>query len=271
MGGGEKHVCQIGQPLGIRIGIVIRIGHDFSSGEMQTGVTGETEPTIGGTDEPERKFLGNAFGRVCRTVIDHNDFIIGIIQFFQGFEAVTNSSGAIIGTDHNGNFWPHTFRREREFLKGLTDGSKSRFGLTSTIGQAEVPIFNFVTAAIPFIRPSKDKRSCASGRPNCTDLPCQYLSLRVLPLSQTIQPNFREDQGTFVGNVLKTGKVRMKSGPGFQIDVETHKIQEGELEIFGCRIIDVRDKSVRIDGLHNCKESFQKSLYLYSPIPSHNR
>jgi hypothetical protein len=63
----------------------------------------------------------------------------------------------------------------------------------------------------------------------------------------------------------------LESLPGFQVYVETHKIQEGELEILGCWIIDVRDESVRVDGLDDGIEPLEKSLYLNPSIPSNNR
>src|SRR5207244_9864099 len=118
----------------------------------------------------------------------------------------------------------------------------------------------------PVAGPGVNEDACAARREGGANLPAEHLRLSRFTVPQAVQTHLRHDQGAVAGNVVQAGQVGIETLLRFQINVETGKIEERKLKIFGGGIIDVGDKTFRILRLHGiikaCEEAFQSA----SPI-----
>src|SRR6266542_6616139 len=77
----------------------------------------------------------------------------------------------------------------------------------------------------------------------------------------TVQPHFRHDHRPVPRDVVQTGEVSVQAYLRFKVNIEAGEIEEGQLQVFGGRIIDVGHQSVgvlRFDGkVKPYEEAFQ--------------
>src|SRR5207247_9003364 len=115
-------------------------------------------------------------------------------------------------------------------------------------------------AAKPLVGPRVNKRPGAARSEGSADLPVQHLRLYCFSVAQAVQSHLRHDQGSVARNVVQAGKVRIETLVRFQINVETGKIQEPELEIFGGWVIDVSHQPFGVLGLRRAMKPVQEPL-----------
>ncbi len=68
------------QPIAIGPGIVVDVGHDFSTGCGQAEIPRGGKPAVRRGHDATVKFARDLRRAVGRTVVDHNHFLVGVIQ-----------------------------------------------------------------------------------------------------------------------------------------------------------------------------------------------
>src|SRR3990172_7780648 len=99
-------------------------------------------------------------------------------------------------------------------------------------------------------------------------LPFQYLSLLFQPVSKAVHADLSHDQGGVSSDCLQFWKIGFKPFLRLQVYVEAHQIQEGQIEIFGGGIVNVRHQSIRVFPLDSLVQFVKKAFDLSSPMPS---
>src|SRR5439155_17392892 len=102
-------------------------------------------------------------------------------------------------------------------------------GSAVTAGEAEAPVIDLGSAADPFVGPGEHEGAGADCGKRGADLPVQRPRLRLLSVPEAVEPQLAYEQGAVARDVLEAGEIGLQSFPLFQVDVEAHQIQEGEL------------------------------------------
>src|SRR5262245_21320877 len=96
-----KGAIVIVEPVRIRIGVVIDIGNNLTSCVFPSGVSRRAETLILSANKIRVEALGDLGCVVRRTVIDNNDFIVGILKPAQVFQAFGDCTRAVVAAyDH---------------------------------------------------------------------------------------------------------------------------------------------------------------------------
>ena len=64
--GGRK----IRKPVGVRVGIIVEIRHDFASGRLEARIASAAQPVILSADQTDRILVDNLRGCIGRPIID---------------------------------------------------------------------------------------------------------------------------------------------------------------------------------------------------------
>src|SRR4030095_2426544 len=141
------------QPVRIRIRIVIYIGNNLTPCVFPSGVSRRAETLILSAYEIHIEPLGDLGCVIRGTIIDNNDFVVGIVESAQVFQAFADCTRAVVAAYDHGKeklrlpWWKGAFQ-ERP-----SDRSQRRLWPAKSIRQAEFPVRDFGTAAVPFIGP----------------------------------------------------------------------------------------------------------------------
>ena len=69
---------------------------------------------------------------------------------------------------------------------------------------------------------------------------------------------------------MQAGEVSIQAFLRFQINVEAGEIEEGELKVFGGRIIDIGHQALRVLCFHSIVEAFQKAFQFAPTVPAND-
>ena len=122
---------QVAQPVRIRPGVVVQVGHDLARGGLPSGIPRAAQTAILGLDQPEPKVLGPEHGaRVGRAVVHEDHLEIRVAQLGQTLHASPEGAIAIVRTDHDGYRRPLT-RAEGHLRERPPDGIQRGLGWRS--------------------------------------------------------------------------------------------------------------------------------------------
>src|SRR5712692_5593256 len=125
----QKSGGQIGQPMRIRAGVIVDIGHNLTRGSSQTSVASLAQTAIFRTDDGEAMFTGNARCPISRSIVDDDDLEVRIVQLQQTFETIVQGALPVVTThDHRDTGKGQTWR-EWHFTVCLTYGSQGELRL----------------------------------------------------------------------------------------------------------------------------------------------
>ena len=112
-----SHECgrQVSQPVRIGIGIVVDIGDDFASCRVHPEIARNRQSVVFRAYQPDIVPAGDDAGLIGRSVIDHDDFVVRIVEIFQRGQRLADSPTAVIAANDYGNSRPLTvgWRRAR--------------------------------------------------------------------------------------------------------------------------------------------------------------
>src|SRR4029450_1476065 len=95
---------------------------------------------------------------------------------------------AVVRTDDDGHSGPVQAGRERRPAERLLDSGQRRLRLPFAVGEAEVPVLDVVTPAMPLVGPREDERSRAPRRERRRDLPAEGKGLVAEPVPAAVAP-----------------------------------------------------------------------------------
>ena len=124
---------------------------------------------------------------------------------------------------------------------------------------------------MPFVGPGEDERTRAARRERGRDLPAERGRLAVFAVSAAVEPDLGHHERTVLRHVLQTSEIGVEPVALLEKDVETHKVEEGQLEIFRRRVVDVGDESLGVLGLGRAVQSLEEGLNAPAAVPTHDR
>ena len=256
------------EPIGIRDGIIVDEGNDFAGGRVGAAIARIAQSFVGCADELEGITSGDGSAVVAGPVIDNNDLVIGVVELEHTVEALRQRSRPIVGANHHGDFWTIAGLGKWHLTERIADGFQSRLGFPLFVREAKGPVVHFFPAAIPFVRPRKNKQAGASHAASQPDLPFQHFCLFLLAVTQAVEPHLAQDQRPVSGEVLQLGQVTLELLGVFEVDVEAEQVEEGKLQVFGRGVIDVGHDGIRGFLLHHFVDAAKITLDAAGPQPA---
>src|SRR5439155_13563836 len=115
---------------------------------------GARQALVLGTDDPEaRSSLCQLCGLIRGSVVDNDNFEVGIIELLQPVQTFSNRAASVVGADDYRNARPRCTAREGDIHKRVTNCAERGLGLSVAIRDPELPILDLCAAPKPFIRP----------------------------------------------------------------------------------------------------------------------
>ena len=172
--------------------------------------------------------------------------------------------------DHR-NPRPRLAGRKRNFSESRANGPERGLGAPVTVREAELPVFDVVAPAVPFVGPCEHKGSGAAGSKGRPDLPIQRGGLSLFGMPVAVQPDLGHEERTLPGDVLQPGEVSLQLRLRLEIDVEANQVDERQLQVFGRGVIDVRHEAGGVLVLCGPVQPLDPTLYTASSVPANDR
>jgi hypothetical protein len=266
--GRAKAVRQVVKPVRIRIGVIVGVGDDLAARQRQAQVARVAQAAVFRLDQSHVVAAYDVRGVVRRTIVDHDDLAVRIAQLDQALQAIADGRAAVERTHDHRDARP-VRPGERRLLVRAAHRLQRRLRPPFAIGQPELPVVDFLATAMPFIRPRKHERAGRSARERRSNLPVQHACLLVAPVAHAVEPHLAEQQRPLIGDDLQPRQIGVESILGLQIDVETHQIQKRQAQIFGGRIVDVRDQALGIFFFYGAIQFAQIAFDARRADPAH--
>src|SRR5467141_3263688 len=208
---------------------------------------------------------------IRRTIVHHYDFVIRIVDPPQVTEALCKPFVACVVCAHD----HRDPRQVRVGGKGNLCENSSHYvegelWASVTSREPKIPVFDLVSASMPFIRPGKDKYSSAAACESTPYLPFKGGSLGLLTVSSAVQTDLRQQQWAVTSKGLQTCKVGLECILRFEIYVETEKVEEREFQKFSCRKIHISNKRLGVFSFCHPIKLLNEPLDSPAPQPAHN-
>ena len=124
---------------------------------------------------------------------------------------------------------------------------------------------------MPIVGPGEDERTGAPGLECSAYLQTDVPRLSFLAVTHAVEADLRQQQRLVAYDVMQSCDVVAESLPRLEEDVETGEVEERKLEVFGRRIVDIRDERVWVLGLRRRAETLDEALDCAGPMPPHDR
>ncbi len=145
---------------------------------------------------------------------------------------------------------------------------KSLLGPALAVYQAEGPVGNLRTAAMPFVgkgENDKPRKAQLERRPR---LPLEQFRLMGFALADRVHAGFAQDQGEIAADCQQMGHVAPEVIFPMQIYVEAEQVEETQLQVLSRRIVAIGEKPLRVDILAEVVQLGQKAAHPAHPMPS---
>ena len=268
--GFEEARGQIPQPVRIGVGVVVDVRNDIPRRRMKAHVPGVAQAVVAGTDDPEPVFARDGGSVVSRPVVDDDHLEARVVQAPQALEAVADRTRPVVGAHDDRHPRQTPVLREGRLEHRLPDSGQGRLGSPVATGETEVPVLDVEAASVPLVGPAEHEAPRRAGGERGAHLPAQRSGLRRHAVPPTVEPDLRHDQGTVAGEVLKAREIRRQAPRRLEIHVEADQVDEGQLEVFGGRIVDVGDQRGGILGPGHVTEPRQELLHAAATVPAHD-
>ena len=261
---------EVGEPLGVGVGVVVDVGDDLPGGRFQARVAGVGETAILRPDEPAIVAPHHG-GRVIRGPIVHDDdLVIRIGEPAQPLEAVPDRATSVVGADHDGDAGPGQARCQRHLGEGLAHRLQRRFGPAVPAREAEVPVVDIGARPVPLVGPGVDERAGAPRRERAAHLPVQRPRLHVLAVPPAVEPDLAHHEGALTRKGLQPREVGAQALLRLEVDVVADEVEEVEPQILGGGIVHVRDQGVGRLALGGVVQPFEVALHRAATEPACN-
>src|SRR5213593_560865 len=203
MVGCHERVREILEPVRVGVRVVINIGDDFTSSGFPARVPRAAQAVIFSSDESKWVLGGDVSRVVARSIINHDDFIVGVFQPQQTFKTLADHSPAVITAQHDRDGRPLLFRWEGTLDKRTANCRQGGFRTPFAVGHAESPVCDIMTSAIPLVGPAEYESSGTPFRERSPNLPIQKMGLFFVAVPDTVQSDLCQQERPIAGNILK--------------------------------------------------------------------
>jgi hypothetical protein len=146
-------------------------------------------------------------GLIDRAVINHDDFVIRIVEIFERGQGLADGPFAVATANDHGDPRPAAIDRERHVCKPGRDATQRLLGLAIPRREPEFPVRDVVTFAEPLIGPGINKSTGASGFERSCDLPVERFGLPRFAVTSAVESELRHNERAFTDEILQPGKV----------------------------------------------------------------
>ena len=266
----ESH-GQVAKPIGVGARVVVEVGDDLTARMPESDVSCSREPAVLGGDDADVEVGGNLRSAVGRPVVDHEHLEVRIVERSAALEAFGNRRRSVVRADDHADARPIKLEPQRGTRERLLDRCQRGLGRSVGTSQTETPVVDVGAAAVPLVRPREDEGAGAARGESRRQLPGERIGLRLVAVSQAVEPQLGDDERAIAREGLQPCQVGLELLFRFEEDVEADEIEERELEVFGRGIVDVRDEGVGIFLRRHAVELFQELLDSPAPVPAHDR
>ena len=242
----QERIGQVGQPIRIRIRVVIQIGDDLTLCRVHAEITGGAQTAVWRADYPKSVWRHHRLQGWRRTVVNDDHFEIWIPKLRYAIETLPQGPMPIVAANHNGNARPVPCGAERSLGKRPVNNLQRDLFCPIPPREAKVPILNIEAASIPFVCPPEYKYSCATTGEGRPDQPIQGLGLALFPITPAVETNLGQDQRAFSRQIVESRQVSFPGILRLQIHVKAHQVQEWQSKVLGCGIVYVSNQRVGI-------------------------
>ena len=208
---------------------------------------GGGEATLGGLDHAHAVERARDPRRVVGGAIRNDDHLVaGIPQTVNALKAFREGRRAVVGADRDGHLGRMAGALDRRCRKCLAYGGQRALRRALARREAEVPVEDLVSAAVPRVRPGEHERACAPGRVTGLELPAQRSRLLLLAVAATVEADLRHQQWPVIGEVLQATEVGLEILPALEIDVEREEVEARQAQILRRGVVDVGDQCTRV-------------------------
>src|SRR5581483_10058701 len=239
----EQVADEMAQPIFIGPAIGIGEGDDFTGGGSDAGIAGDGETQISRMPDAAESRMGECDGGsvVGGTIIQEDDFVIGIIEAFQRIEACAKGAAAFVTGHDDGNPGVALQRKIWRLAKRGLDGVKRILRLTVGGGQTEMPILHALAGVPPVIGETENDRPGKTGAEGGFDLPGEDFAFAVLAFAGGVDAKFAKEERLGISDHLQAREVILKSLALVQVDIEGNEIETVRPEEFrGGKIVKVQ-------------------------------
>ncbi len=267
----EERLHEEGQPVAVRAGVGVRVGDDFTRGLGEADVPRRAQAAVRDVHDANAGVLaGDLARRVPGTVVDDDDFVVGIGLALESREAVLDRIRRVVRADDHRDARPvaPALGRERHLGKRRGHGRGRRLRAAGTIDQAEGPVVDRMAAAPPFIGPRERHRAGGTFLEGGADVHRGDLGLARHALSDAVGARLGEQERLLPGDVLQPGEIRAQLRFAMQVDIEGADVQERQVEKFGRREVHIREQCIRHRILGALEQRAEKPLDTQAPVPA---
>ena len=259
------------EPVRVGTGVGVEVGDDLACGCLEPGVAGVCETAVLRVDEAEA-VIGCDLGAVIgRPVVDDDHFVVRVVELAQARETGGQCLLAVVGAHDDGNAGPWEVGGEGQLGEGLADGGERSLGPAIAVDQAEVPVVDVESAAVPLVRPREHEDPRRPAGEGAADLPVERAGLRFLAVTSAVEAGLGDDQGPVAADVLEPREIGLELRTGLQEDVEADDVDERKLEVLRARVVDVGDERPGVACLGVVVEVLQESLDPPPSVPADDR
>ena len=235
---------EVGQPVGVGIGVVVDVRHDVARGDGESRVPGARQPLVRRPNQRAVVAARDGGRPVGRSVVHHDDLVVWVVEVGEPVETVSQRASAVVRAHDHRDARPGHVPRERHVGERFAHRGQGGLGRAVAAREAEVPVFHLRPGAIPRVRPGVYERAGAAGRERRPHLPIEGAGLDLLAIASTIEPDLTHHERPIAGQRLEPGQVRLEGVLGFEVDVVAEEIEEIEPQVLRGRIVHVGDEAV---------------------------
>jgi hypothetical protein len=258
-------VREVAEPVRVRARVVVDVRDDLAASRLPARVTRGAQALVFGGDHPKAVLARDVAAPVGRAVVDDDYLHLGVVDLEKTLARLPNRSGPVERADDHRDARPVARRGEGNLVECSGQGNQRRLRPAGAVSDAEGPVLDLVTTAVPLVRPREHERAGASGLEDRSDLPLEGCRLPLLAVPAAVQAHLREQERPIAGLVLQAGEVCVEPVAALQEDVHGTEVEKRELEVLRRRIVDIRDQAFGIRVLRRVVESLDEPL---DPLPS---
>ena len=150
--------------------------------------------------------LGDLSRFIRRAIIDHNHFVIWVVEFFQRRQTRIDSSLPVVNAHDNRNIGIGAKIWWKRIIVDLFNGVVSRLRLALAIYQSESPVVDLKSLGagegMPIIRPGKDNGSRDARFIASLQLPRKSFSLKTGSFPNGIDAGLRQNEGSISSKIM---------------------------------------------------------------------
>ena len=210
--------------------------------------------------------------RVCRSVVDEDDFEVGIGQRVERGETVLERVRRVVGADDDRHAWPGLSRvgGEGRLVERARDGLGGRLRTSIAIDQPECPVVDLMPPAPPFVGPGVGDGATRAFGECGANVHGRDVGLPGFAFANRVRTSLGQQQRLVPGDVLEPRKIRPEFRLPVQIHVERAHIKDREIEKLGRRKVDVREQPVRRSAFCVFVQVAEESLDADIAVPAND-